>query len=73
MRYNKEYKDSIIKRMLPPNNESVQHLAHTEGLNEQTLRNWRKAAVRKGRRLWVTGILLRNGAVRTNFSLQWEQ
>lgn len=39
MRYSKEYKESIIRRMLPPNNESIQHLAQTEGVNEQTLRN----------------------------------
>ena len=48
MRYSKEYKESIIKRMLPPNNESIQHLSQAEGLNEQTLRNWRKAARANG-------------------------
>lgn len=34
----------MIRRMMPPNNESIQHIAQTGGVNEQTLHNWRKAA-----------------------------
>ena len=44
MRYSTEYKDQIMRRMLPPNNESIQSIAQAEGLSEQTLRNWREKA-----------------------------
>ena len=48
MNYSKEYKDAILRRMLPPNNESVTKIAKEEGLSEQTLRNWRDKARRDG-------------------------
>ena len=44
MNYTQEFKDSIIKRMLPPNNESISKIAKEEGLSEQTIRNWRDKA-----------------------------
>lgn len=56
MRYSSAYKAGIIKRMLPPNNESIQHLARTEGISEQTLRNWRKAARANGQAALGHGI-----------------
>ena len=49
MNYSPEYKDAILRRMLPPNNESITKIAKEEGLSEQTLRNWRdKASVTGG-------------------------
>lgn len=48
MNYSQEYKDAILRRMLPPNNESVTKIAKEEGLSEQTLRNWRDKARRDG-------------------------
>ena len=48
MNYSKEYKDSILRRILPPNNESITKIAKEEGLSEQTLRNWRDKARKEG-------------------------
>ena len=48
MNYSKEFKDSILRRMLPPNNESITKISREEGLSEQTLRNWRNAARKSG-------------------------
>ena len=47
MNYSPEYKEAMLRRMLPPNNESITKIAKEEGLSEQTLRNWRDKA-RKG-------------------------
>ena len=44
MYYSQELKDSIIRRLLPPNNESISKIAKEEGIAEQTLRNWQKQA-----------------------------
>lgn len=41
MKYSKELKDSIIRRMLPPSNDSISKISKQEGILEQTLRNWR--------------------------------
>ncbi|GGA69368.1 transposase [Ornithinibacillus halotolerans] len=43
-RYTEEMKESIIKRMMPPNNESVSQLSKELGISEPTLYNWRKKA-----------------------------
>jgi transposase len=39
--YSKEFKDSIIARMLPPNNEGVPQLARETGVPKDTLYSWR--------------------------------
>jgi hypothetical protein len=39
--YSKEFKDSLIARMLPPNNEDVQQLARDTGVPKDTLYSWR--------------------------------
>ena len=44
MNYSAEFKESIIRRMLPPNNEAISKIAREEGLSEQTLLNWRDKA-----------------------------
>ena len=45
--YPKELKESIITRMLPPNNISVPELVHETGIPKDTLYAWRSKA-RKG-------------------------
>ena len=42
MNYSPEFKEAMLRRMLPPNNESITKIAKEEGLSEQTLRNWRE-------------------------------
>lgn len=46
--YSKEFKDKIISRMLPPNNESISSLSKEIQIGEQTLRNWRDKARKSG-------------------------
>ncbi|MED3700215.1 transposase, partial [Heyndrickxia sporothermodurans] len=41
MRYSQEQKEAIVKRMMPPNNESVAKIAKEEGITEVTLYKWR--------------------------------
>ena len=48
MNYRKEFKDAILRRILPPNNESIATIAREKGLSEQTLRNWRDKARKAG-------------------------
>ena len=49
MNYSPEYKESLLRRMLPPNNESITKIAKEEGISEQTLRNWRDKARKEGK------------------------
>ncbi len=44
IRYPKEFKDQILKRLLPPNSESVKRVAKETGVSHQTLRNWMQEA-----------------------------
>lgn len=48
MNYSSEYRDSILRRILPPNNESISKIAKEEGLSEQTIRNWREKTRKEG-------------------------
>ena len=41
MNYSPELKDALLRRMLPPNNESITTIYREEGISDQTLRNWR--------------------------------
>jgi transposase len=41
-KYNKEFKESIIKQMFPPQNKSVNQIMKETGVNEQTLYSWKK-------------------------------
>ena len=47
MNYSPELKDTLLRRMLPPNNESITKISREEGLSEQILRNWRDKARRE--------------------------
>ena len=40
IRYPKEFKELVLKRLLPPNAESVKRFAKEAGVSHQTLRNW---------------------------------
>ena len=48
MRYPKERKEAVLRKMMPPHNRSVPQLAQEEGISEATLYNWRKEARSKG-------------------------
>lgn len=48
MNYPEDLKAKIVKRMLPPNNESISKISREEGIAEQTLRNWQKQARSNG-------------------------
>ena len=48
MNYSPELKEAMLRRMLPPNNESITKIAKEEGISEQTLRNWRDKARQEG-------------------------
>jgi len=42
MKYPAERREAILKKMLPPHNQSIAEIAQEEGLSEATLYNWRK-------------------------------
>mgnify|MGYP002737836475 CR=1 FL=1 len=48
LRYSKEQKAAILKRMMPPNNESVGDIAKEVGITDGTLYTWRKEAREAG-------------------------
>lgn len=48
MNYSPELKEAMLRRMLPPNNESITKISKEEGISEQTLRNWRDNARANG-------------------------
>ena len=48
MNYSPELKEAILRRLLPPNSESITKVSREEGISEQTLRNWRDKARREG-------------------------
>jgi transposase-like protein len=48
MNYSTELKESLLRRMLPPNSEPIPKIAREEGISEQTLRNWRDKARKEG-------------------------
>ena len=69
MNYSPELKDAFLRRMLPPNNESITKISREEGTSEQTLRNWRDKARKEGyAMLLLVQMLFRmTGVHRTNF------
>ncbi|MBN2851675.1 MAG: transposase [Clostridia bacterium] len=40
MRYSLSYKESLIKKILPPESRSISSVCREEGISDQTLRNW---------------------------------
>ena len=49
MGYSQERKESVLKKILPPNNISISALSKEEGISDATLYNWRKKARNQGR------------------------
>ncbi len=49
MGYSPERKEAVLKKMLPPNNQSIAQLAKVEGISDATLYNWRSQARNAGR------------------------
>jgi len=49
MSYSVERRESVLKKMLPPNNRSIAMLAKEEGISDATLYLWRKQARDEGR------------------------
>jgi transposase-like protein len=48
MRYSKERKEAVLKKMMPPHNRSIIELAREEGISEATLYLWRRQAREQG-------------------------
>jgi transposase-like protein len=48
MKYSKERKEAILRKMLPPENKSISEIAQEEGIATSTLYNWRNASRLKG-------------------------
>jgi DNA-binding transcriptional MerR regulator len=44
IRYSQEFKESAIRKMLPPENRSISELAEETGVTKTTLRKWKKEA-----------------------------
>ena len=49
MGYSLERKESVLKKMLPPDNQSIAQLSKAEGIAEATLYNWRSQSRSQGR------------------------
>ena len=47
-RYSDERKAAVLKKLLPPHNQSVAEVAQREGICEATLYNWRNQAKQQG-------------------------
>ena len=45
MRYSQELRDHILKRVLPPQSDSIERVAREEGISEQTIQNWKAQAI----------------------------
>ncbi|WP_414707036.1 transposase [Salinisphaera sp.] len=44
MRYSDERREAVLKKLLPPTNQTVAELAQAEGISAATLYQWRKQA-----------------------------
>ena len=42
MKYSRRFKESVLKKVLPPENRSVPEVAREMGLSDQTIYNWKK-------------------------------
>ncbi|MDB2384552.1 IS3 family transposase [Endozoicomonas sp.] len=47
-RYSDEFKESVIQKMMPPNNVSVSELVRDTGISDVTLYTWRRKAISRG-------------------------
>lgn len=67
MNYSPELKDTLLRRMLPPNNESITKISREEGLSEQILRNWRDKARRESYAILGTDAIPDNWSTQDKF------
>jgi len=49
VKYSKERREAVLRKMLPPESKSIAEIAEEEGISAGTLYNWRKAARAEGR------------------------
>ena len=42
MKYSKRFKESVLRKVLPPENRSIPEVAREMGLSDQTIYNWKK-------------------------------
>ncbi len=47
-KYSPERKASVLKKLLPPNNQTIPAVSKMEGISEATLYNWKKQAKQQG-------------------------
>lgn len=79
VRYTKEQKEAVVKRMMPPNNESVSQIAEEMGISDASLYKWRKKGLyREQIDAWKRVCLQANGqafdqAKQINGALKEEQ
>ena len=67
MNYSPKLKDALLRRMLPPNNESITKISREEGISEQTFVTGGIKPERKVMLLLVRMLFLMTGAHRINF------
>jgi len=48
MHYSKKRKETVLKKMMPPNNKSIPQISREEGIPESTLYTWRTKAREAG-------------------------
>ncbi|MFT0546384.1 transposase [Allopusillimonas ginsengisoli] len=46
--YSAELKEQIVRKMMPPNSQSVAHLSREIGISAATLYNWKKQFQSRG-------------------------
>jgi transposase-like protein len=57
--YSLERKEAALKKMMPPNNMSINQLSLDMGMTESTLYNWRKQATNYPYSQWTkSGVVL---------------
>jgi len=68
VRYSQERKESVLRKMLPPNGKSIVAIAKEEGICEATLFNWRKKARIQGRLLPDSNVLVTQWTSQNKFA-----
>lgn len=51
MSYSPARREAVLKKMMPPNNQTIAEIAQAEGISAATLYNWRSEARKAGRLL----------------------
>jgi len=72
MGYSVERRESVLKKMLPPNNVSIAALAKAEGISDATLYLWRKQARDQGRLMPDTDTTANGWSSRDKFAAVME-